>query len=89
MASAIAFDTHAYVKKLKGVGVPEEQAEVQAEALANLVDERLATKQDLEALESNLRRDLKELEMRLLIRLGSLLVVAVGVMATLVKLLQS
>ncbi|HEX9733058.1 MAG TPA: hypothetical protein VGG06_13855 [Thermoanaerobaculia bacterium] len=47
------------------------------------------TKQDLEALESNLRRDLKELEMRLLIRLGSLLVVAVGVMATLVKLLQS
>jgi hypothetical protein len=47
------------------------------------------TKQDLEALEGNLRRDLKELEMRLLIRLGSLLVVAVGVMATLVKLLQS
>ncbi len=60
-----------------------------AEALANLVDEKLATKHDLKVLEHNLQCDLKELEMRLLIRLGSLLVVAVGVVATLVKLLQS
>ena len=33
--SAIAFDTYAYVKKLKAVGVPEEQAEVQAQAIAD------------------------------------------------------
>jgi len=30
MGHAIAFDTHAYVKKLVAVGVSEEQAEVQA-----------------------------------------------------------
>lgn len=58
MAQAIAFDTLAYVKKLKAAGVPEEQAEVQAEALAQLVEERLATKQDINALELELKRDM-------------------------------
>jgi hypothetical protein len=78
--SVIAFDTHAYIKKLKAVGVPEEQAEVQAQAIADLVNDRLVTKEDLE-------RGLKELEYRLVIRLGSMIVVAIGVIATLVKLL--
>ncbi|MBF0134267.1 MAG: DUF1640 domain-containing protein [Magnetococcales bacterium] len=84
MLGAIVFDTHAYVKRLKAVGVSEEQAEVQAETLAVLVDERLATKQDLE-------RGLKDLELRLThtltLRLGGMLVVGVTVVATLVKLL--
>ena len=35
--SAITFDTHAYIKKLTAVGMPEEQAEVQAQAIAELV----------------------------------------------------
>ncbi len=98
MASAIAFDTHAYVKKLTGVGFSEEQAEVQAETLVALIEDRLATRQDLLNLETSLKRDLKELEatvarnvkeleMRLLIRLGSLLVVAVTAVAALVKIL--
>jgi len=73
---AIAFGTLAYAKKLKAAGFTEEQAEIQAEALAELIDERLATKQDL-----------KELEYRLVIRLGGMIVVAIGIVATLVKLL--
>jgi hypothetical protein len=77
--STITFDMHAYVKKLTAVGVPEEQAEVQAQAIAGLVTDRLVTKEDLE-------RGLKELEYRLIIRLGSM-VVAMGVSTTLVKLL--
>ena len=72
----IAFDTLAYAKKLKAAGFSDEQAEVQAEALAELIDERLATKQDL-----------KELEYRLIIRLGGMMVIAIGIVATLVKLL--
>ena len=87
MASAIAFDTHAYVKKLTGVGFSEEQAEVQAETLASLIEDRLATRQDLFEVERALKRELKELELRLVIRLGGLLVVAVGAVAALVKLL--
>ena len=74
--SALAFDTHAFVKELTEVGMPEAQAEVLARSQATLIDEKLATK-----------RDLKELELRLTLRLGSMMVVAIGVVAVLVKLL--
>jgi hypothetical protein len=48
--------------------------------MAELVNDRLVTKEDLE-------RALKELEYRLIIRLGGMIVVAIGVVATLVKIL--
>ncbi len=83
--STVAFDTHAFVKELTGAGIPEEQAEVLARSQAALIDENLATNQDLEKLE--LKQDLKELELRLTIRLGSMMVVAVGVVVASVKLL--
>ena len=76
MGASIVFDTHAYVKKLKGVGFTEEQAEVQATAIAELIDERLATKQDLKAL-----------EMSLTIRLGAMLAASIAIIAALVKIL--
>ncbi len=76
MGHAIAFDTLAYTKKLKAAGVPEKQAEVQAEALAEIVDERLATKQDI-----------KELETRMTVRLGSIMTAGIVIVAALVKLL--
>jgi hypothetical protein len=89
--STIAFDTHAFVKELTQAGMPEAQAEVLARSQATLIDEKLATKQDLRDLEERLRRDMKELELRLkhdlTLRLGSMMVVAVGVVAALVKLL--
>ena len=146
---AMTFDTHAFVKELTKAGMPEEQAEVLARSQATLIDEKLATKQDLKELElrlkrdiqelkrdmqemeanlkrdmkelemrltrdmqelkrdmkeleANLKRDMKELEMRLTrdmqemelrlkhdltVRLGSMMVVAIGVVAALVKLL--
>ena len=74
--STIVFDTHAFVKELTQAGMPEAQAEVLARSQATLIDEKPATKQDL-----------KELELRLTIRLGSMMVVAIGVVAALVKLL--
>ena len=74
--TTIVFDTHAFVKELAEAGMPEKQAEVLARSQATLIKETLATKQDL-----------KELELRLTIRLGSMMVVAIGVVAALVKLL--
>lgn len=89
--ATIAFDTHAFVKELTQAGMPEAQAEVLARSQATLIDEKLATKQDLKELEERLRRDMKELELRLkhdlTLRLGSMMVVAIGVVAALVKLL--
>ena len=74
--TTIVFDTHAFVKELAEAGMPEKQAEVLARSQATLINETLFTKQDL-----------KELELRLTIRLGSMMVVAIGVVAALVKLL--
>ena len=88
--ATLAFDTHAFVKELTQAGMPEAQAEVLARSQATLIDEKLATKQDLKELEERLRRDMKELELRLkhdlTLRLGSMIVVAIGVVAALVKL---
>ena len=101
--ATLTFDTHASVKELTQAGMPEEQAEVLARSQAALIDEKLATKQDLKELEmrlvrdmkeleTNLKRDMQEMELRLkhdmTVRLGSMMVVAVGVIAALVKLLS-
>ncbi len=103
MGQTIAFDTHAYVKKLKAVGFTEEQAETLASTQAELIDERLATKhglkelektalrRDMKEMETNLKRDIKEMEMRLkhdlTVRLGGMIGVSVAVIVALVKLL--
>ena len=57
MSSAI-FDTLAYAKKLKAVGFTEEQAEVQASAVADLVNEKLVTKADLDLKIAELKTEL-------------------------------
>jgi hypothetical protein len=91
MRHTIPFDTHAYVKRLTSVGVPEAQAEVHAEAIADLVNDELATKKDLEQLELRVRGELRELELRLkhdlTIRLGAVVGAGVAIVAALVKLL--
>ena len=81
------FDTLAYAKKLKAVGVPDEVAEVQAEALAKILEERLATERDLKKLEEKLINRINELEYKMTIRLGAMLAASIAVVAALVKLL--
>ena len=61
----LAFDTHTYIKELKAAGFTEEQAEVQARTLKNIIDNDLASKQNLKELEIALKHDLKELEVAL------------------------
>ncbi|MFA0013772.1 hypothetical protein AB4391_10520 [Vibrio lentus] len=78
--STILFDTHSFVKKLTEAGMPEKQAEILASEQAQLVENRLATKTDLSVMK-------KDIVNELTIRFGSMLVIAVGVVATLVKLL--
>ena len=100
--TTMIFDTHAFVKELMQAGMSEEQAEVLAQSQAALIAEKLATKQDLKEMEVGLKRDIKEMEVGLkrdmkemelrlkhdmTVRLGSMVVVAIGVVAALVKLL--
>lgn len=77
MGSELLFDTLQYAKKLKAAGVPEKQAEVHAEAMAELVDNKLATKQDL-----------KELELRMTIKFGSIVVSSMSLLVVLMKLFK-
>ena len=56
------FDTLQYAKKLKKAGFTEQQAEIQAEALADFIENNLATKRDLKELELALKNDIKQLE---------------------------
>ncbi|MBF0288086.1 MAG: DUF1640 domain-containing protein [SAR324 cluster bacterium] len=101
----LVFDTLEYTKKLTATGVPQEQAEVHAETMKQIIEHDLATKadilrlekaiedskaelkRDLEDSKADLKRDLKEMEMRLIIRLGGLLVIGIGILASLEKLL--
>ena len=60
---------------------------VQAALKRDLETVRAELKHDLETVRAELKRDLKELELRLTIKLGAMLALAVGAVATLVKLL--
>jgi hypothetical protein len=98
--TTLTFDTLTYVKRLRAVGVPEEQAEIQAETMKELITEQLATKLDLKELETNLKRDMKEMELRLENKIAdsrtetikwvaAMLVAQAGLIAALVKLFPS
>ena len=87
MPSAVIFDTLAYVKKLKSAGVPEEQAEIQAETFAEILEERIATKQDLKELELALKHDLANIKSEIIKWVAGMLVAQAAIVATLVKLL--
>ena len=61
-----AFDTHAYVKRLKAAGFNEAQAEAQAdlqsEVLSTLVTEKLATKDDIKEVKDDIKELRNELK---------------------------
>ena len=77
--AATTFDTLTYAKLLQEAGFTAQQAEAQAEALRAVVDQNLATKQDLKEMETRLdhkielvRRDMKDMESRTEVRLKEL-----------------
>ncbi len=57
--SVIAFDTHAFVKRLTGAGMPEAQAEVLADEQRRVIDDRLVTKDDLERVKTEINAETK------------------------------
>ena len=86
MTSA-TFDTLGYFEKLKNAGVSEQQAKVQTEALREVIEDRLATKQDLRELETRLELRLAELKTDVIKWVAGMLVAQAAVIAALVKLL--
>ena len=89
MSHTITLDTLEYANQLKSVGVPDKQAEMQAmlekkqtDTFNEMLDEKFATKSDL-------KLEIKELELRLIIRLtsilGGLIVICTGILGYLIK----
>lgn len=77
----ITFDTLAYSNELKRSGIPSAQAEAQAEALftvfSGLIENDLATKEDL-----------KGTELKLTLRVGAMLAGGIGLLTTLLVILH-
>ena len=64
--ATITFDTHEFVKKLKGVGFSEEQAEILTDLQKTTVLNTLEqARHDYELDDLTTKRDLKEMELRL------------------------
>ena len=80
--SAIAFDSLMFAKRLKEAGFTTKQAEVLAEEQQEIIDNNLATKQDIK----NLEYELKELEQRIMIKVGAMLFAQTGLIIAIVAL---
>ena len=98
---AVALDTHRVVKRLRDAGFSDAQAETVTEVLteathASLADVATNARVDsleqhmdarFESLEQRMNARFENLEQRMTIKLGSMLVAGVALVAVLVKLL--
>jgi hypothetical protein len=82
--TSTTFDTLQYAKKLKQAGFTEQQAEIQAEALADFIENTLASKCDIH----DLKRDIKELELRLILKLSGIMGAMITLSTTFLALLK-
>jgi len=58
----IAFDTYAYVKKLRDANLPEAQASAHAEALKGLIETNLASKDDIKEVSYDIKEVSQKVE---------------------------
>ena len=79
---AVTIDTLGFVKHLRDAGVPDKQAEAHAEAVRDFIMTEIATRHDISRLESKIDAQPNAITLRI----GSLVVVGLGVLFTLLKL---
>lgn len=78
--ATLTFDTLGYSKKLEDAGFTRKQAEAQAIALREMIEDKIATKQDLREMELRLKYDLT-------IRLGGIVVACTAILLAILPLL--
>jgi hypothetical protein len=84
-----------YAKRLRDRGVPNDQAEAHAEAARDFIMPEIATKADVLALKTDLLATEQRLQtamdtqtLRLTVRVGAMIVVAIGALATILTMLK-
>ena len=75
------FNTLKYAKKLEEVGMTRAQAETHVEIIAEVIEDQLATKDDMKQM----KNELVQMEYRLTIKLGTIVTVSIAAFAALVK----
>jgi hypothetical protein len=84
---AVAFDTLRFTQRLEQVGVGREQAIAHAELARDMIIADSATKADLQSVKTELQGALRELELRMTIKLGAIAAAAVAIVGALQKVL--
>jgi hypothetical protein len=91
----MTFDTIQYTKKLTAVGVPAQHAEAQAEAIKEFVVDNLATKQDISnvkqeivSVKHELEISMREQELRIIIKLGGIIIGSMSILLIMMKLFR-
>ena len=93
MNNNIVFDTLQFAKRAEKAGFTKQQAEFQAEEMANIISNEIATKRDLVDVKNEIISDLKEIRLemealsnRLVLKFGAMMVAAVGVLSVVIRL---
>ena len=92
------FDTFKFLERLEKAGATRELAaalvDIQRETIADAMDSTLATKTDVNTLQTDIREmelrlkgEMREMELRMTIKLGGMIAASIAVTAALVKLL--
>ena len=68
--SSLAHATLTYVSDLRAAGVPEKQAQIQAEFITDIIEDNLATKTDLEKVKVELKTDIEKLRNELSLKIS-------------------
>jgi len=94
MAQPLQIDTLAFSKSLKQAGADEKLAEAIVEGISKVDTSDLATKSDIKDLQgemqkmdTSLRSEMKMMEQRMTIKLGSMMLVGVGIIIAFDKLI--
>lgn len=77
----MVFNSLNYAKRLEDAGFTRQQTEAQANILSEIIDEKIATKQDLRELELRLKYDLT-------LRMGTMFAVGIAFLAALLTYLR-
>ena len=80
------FNTLRYAKMLEEVGFSREQAETSIKILVEIMEDKLASKQDMQDLKNELKHDIAQLESKLTIRMGTMLAAAIAIITAIQKL---
>lgn len=72
------------LKKLKEAGISEKAAEIQAEALREVVENNLATKHDIWGLKKDIEMSKKDL----IIKVGGMFAISISILGILVTVLS-